>query len=439
MTNERPACGRCGSTALHHRAFGLPTPELFDEAERRPDFALGGCIVMEGDWTAECVTCGQRKRIAPHGDFSWTTATRPDTGSLITSYAASARQRLGTAQAPAISYFGLWLLLARFAPLAAGAHRARLSEVLGVPCEDAAALAAGLLDAPHPTIAAALGTWSRSAVTAALPVALEDLPDQAGLDRWASAHTRGLIERFPIQIDALTELVLATALILQPRWTTELGTDENGLLVLDDGLQTIVDTSAAGLVAVAKPFSEDGVDVVSVIAAPAVLPTDVWRAVDEVVSKLNAGALWHRQSPGGIPADGHAWTVRKTTETFIGWDAPSDEDYLWRSHLPRWDAAVDSALTDAPGVAELAASLRAAAPELNGPVECVQAGTVAYDENGFQAAAVTAMAMAAGAPQFVQRTIHRVEVIFDRPHAVVAVARGGAWEGVPLFHCWVTP
>ena len=31
------------------------------------------------------------------------------------------------------------------------------------------------------------------------------------------------------------------------------------------------------------------------------------------------------------------------------------------------------------------------------------------------------------------------DVTFDRPHAVVAVARGGAWEGVPLFHCWVTP
>ena len=26
---------------------------------------------------------------------------------------------------------------------------------------------------------------------------------------------------------------------------------------------------------------------------------------------------------------------------------------------------------------------------------------------------------------------------FDRPHAVVAVARGGAWEGVPVVHAWV--
>src|SRR3954451_14415999 len=372
MTNERPACGRCGSTTLHRRVFGMPTPELFDEAERRPDFALGGCIVMDGDWTAECVTCGQRRRIAAVDDSSWTMATRPATAGLVTAYAASTRQTLETAQKPAISYLGLWLLLARFAPIATGAHRARLSEVLGMSCEDAAALAAGLLDAPHPTVAAALGAWSRSPATATLPVALDELPDQAGLDRWASEHTRGLIERFPLQIDPLTELVLATALVLQPRWTTELGTDENGLLVLDGGLQTIVDTSDAGLVAVAKPFSEDGVDVISVIAAPDVSATDVWRAVDEVVAKLNEGALWHGESPGGHPADGHAWTVRETTETFLEWDAPGD-DYVWRSHLPRWDASVDSALTAAPGVAELAASMGEAAPELDGPVECVQA------------------------------------------------------------------
>lgn len=331
------------------------------------------------------------------------------------------------------------LLLARFAPVATGARRARLVEVLGASCEEAAALAAGLLEAPHPTIAAALGAWSRSPATPTLPAALDELPDQAGLDRWASEHTRGLIERFPLQVDALTQLVLATALVLQPRWTTELGTDENGLLVLDAGLQTIVDMSAAGLVAVAKPFSEDGVDVVSVIAAPDVSPSDVWRAVGEVVAKLNEGALWHGESPGGYPADGHAWTVRETTETFSGWDAPADGDYLWRSHLPRWDASVDSALTAAPGVAELVASLREVVPGLDGPTDCVQAATAAYDEHGFEAAAVTALVVVSGVPRLVDRSIHRVEVNFDRPHAVVAVARGGAWEGVPLFHCWVTP
>ncbi|MBY0287294.1 MAG: hypothetical protein K2X52_09100 [Mycobacteriaceae bacterium] len=416
----------------------MPTQELFQEAERRPDLALGGCCVTAGDWTTECVTCGQRKLFGRSDDSAWTAATRPRTPDLITAYAASTRQTLGTAKSPVISYLGLWLLLARFAPVATRAHRARLVDVLGVSCEEAAALAAGLLDAPHPTVAAALGAWSRSPVTTLLPVPLGELPDQAGLDEWAADHTRGLVERFPLQVDELTELVMATALVLQPRWTTELRNDENGRLVLDGGLQTIVDTRAAGLVAVAKPFSKDGVDVVSVIAAPDVSPADVWRGVDEVVAKLNEGALWNGAFPDGYPTDGHAWTVRETTERFIEWDAPGDDDYLWRSHLPRWSVSVDSALTSAPGVAELVASLRAAVPELAGPMECVQAATAAYDENGFEAAAVTALVMTTGAPQFVERTIRRVEVTFDRPHAVVAVARGGAWEGVPLFHCWVT-
>lgn len=417
----------------------MPTSELSDEAERRPDLRLGGCIVMEGAWTGECVTCGQREVIGRYGDSAWTTSGRPDTAGLIAAYATSARQKLNAEQTPAISYLGLWLLLARFAPIATGAQRDRLAEVLGVSYDDAAALAAGLLDTPHPTVAAALGAWSRSSATATLPVPLDELPDQAGLDRWASEHTRGLIEQFPLQNDPLTELVLAAALVLQPRWTAELRTDDNGFLVLDGGLQTIVDTSAAGFVAVAKPFSEDGVDVVSVIAAPDVSPADVWRGVDEVVAQLNTGGLWHGASPGGNLVDGHAWTVHETIESFIEWKAPSEEDYLWRSHLPRWDATVESQLTAAPGVDELAASLRAVAPELDGPHECIQAATAAYDNYGFEAAAVTALAMTTGAPQFVERTIHRVEVTFDRPHAVVAVARGGAWEGAPLLHCWVTP
>lgn len=417
----------------------MPTEAMFEQAESRPDLRLGGCCITSDAWTTECVTCGQRRRLSASDQSAWTTVSRPDTDRLITAYGASARQTLDTAQTPAISYCGLWLLLARSASVAVESQRRRLEEALGVSCEEAAEVAARLLDAPHPTVAAALGAWSRSRATTVPGLTLDELPDQASLDRWASDQTRGLIDRFPITVSPLTELVLATALVLQPRWTTEMRTDENGLLVLEDGLQAIVPTRAAGLVAVAKPFSEDGVDVVSVIAAPDVSPSDVWRAVDEVVAKLNEGGLWHGELPGAGSAGGHAWTVRETTEEFVEWDAPDEDDHLWRSHLPRWRAAVDSELTAAPGVAELAASLKEAVPELAGPIECVQAATAAYDENGFQAAAVTALAMVTGAPQFVERTVHRVDVVFDRPHAVVAVARGGAWEGVPLFHCWVTP
>lgn len=127
-----------------------------------------------------------------------------------------------------VSYLGLWLLLARLAPVTTGVHRARLAVVLGVSCEDACALAVDMLRAPHPTVAAALGAWSRVPVTTAVPVTLDELPDQAGLDLWASQHTRGLVERFPLQVNSLTALVLATALVLQPRWTEKCAPTKTG-------------------------------------------------------------------------------------------------------------------------------------------------------------------------------------------------------------------
>jgi hypothetical protein len=412
--------------------------ELVDEAELRPDLRLGGCCIEPGDWSTECLTCGQR-RYLHHDSSEWIRTTRPETAALVTRYAELAREAVDTATAPALSYAGLWLLLAHLAPIASGNHRRSLAETIGVSCDEAAALAEALLTAPHPTIATALGAWSRVPLKARLAVALEAMPDQGGLDRWAAEHTRGLIEKFPIEISAETLLVFATALVLQPRWTEELDTDDDGMLVLRDGLQTLVDTRAAGRVAVAKPFSKDGVDVVSVIAAPEVSPADVWRAVDEVVAQLNQGALWHGGYPSGGLVDGHSWRVREVTETFIEWDAPENFDVLWRSHLPPWRGNAVNALTRAPGVAEVVASLQEAVRALAGPFECTQTATAAYDESGFTAAAVTAFAVVTGMPEFVERTIHRVDLKFDRPHAVIAIARGGPWEGMPIFNAWVTP
>lgn len=158
-----------------------------------------------------------------------------------------------------------------------------------------------------------------------------------------------------------------------------------------------------------------------------------------MIAKLNEGSLWSGELPDGSSAGGHAWTVCEITETFEAHDAPDQYDDSWRSHLPRWSASTDTELTEAPGVTDLTTSLVTIAPELAGPMKCVQVATAAYDAEGFEAVAVTAVAIATGAPQFVERTVNRVDVTFDRPHAVVAVARGGAWEGVPVFHCWVTP
>ena len=274
---EVPACGRCGSTALHHVAHGMPSMDLVDEAQHRPDLRLGGCCIGPGDWSTECLTCGQRAYFDDDDDSSeWTTAVRSHTAGLVTRYAELTRDSVpDTTTATAVSYAGLWLLLAHLAPVATDTHREAITEAIGISCEQAAALAGELLTAPHATIATALGAWSRLALTADLAVPIEMMPDQAGFDRWAADHTRGLIKNFPIGIGPQTLLVVATALVLQPRWTEELDTDDNGMLVLRDGLQAVVDTRAAGRVAVAKPFSADGVDVISVIAAQEVSPHEV--------------------------------------------------------------------------------------------------------------------------------------------------------------------
>ncbi|MBG6095301.1 hypothetical protein [Nocardioides luteus] len=346
----------------------------------------------------------------------------------VRTYAATTRSALGTAESPVISYAGLWLLLASLAP----ASETETGEILGLNRADARAAALTLLEAPHPTIGAAVAGWLRPGIelTKGLPVLLDPLPEQAGLDAWAAENTRGLIKEFPLEIDARTLLVLASALVVTPRWSEPLDDGGDGLLLLEGGFQAVVETEAAGPVAVACPSSEDGISVYSVIAAPDVTADDVWRAADEVVRRIDAGEVRNRAFE---PDDdgGHAWTVDEVT---IFGGSPADR---WRSHLPEWSAEDRHDLSAAPGVGEIARGVMAAVEE-ESEAACVQKAVASYDREGFEAAAVTGMMVrAAAAPR--ETKVRQVDLRFDRPHAVVAVARGGAWEGIPLFSSWVTP
>ncbi|MER7559212.1 hypothetical protein ABTZ46_19870 [Nocardioides sp. NPDC126508] len=347
----------------------------------------------------------------------------------VRTYAATTRSALGSYESPVISYAGLWLLLASLAPVAA----TETDEILGLNRADARAAALRLLKAPHPTIAAAVAGWLRPGIelTKGLPVVLDPLPEQSGLDAWAAENTRGLIKEFPLEIDAQTLIVLASALVVTPRWSEPLDDDGDGLLLLEGGFQAVVETEAAGPIAVACPASEDGISVYSVVAADGVAAEDVWRAADEVVRRIDAGEIRnHTFEPDG-EAVGHAWTVQEIT--VLG-GAPSDR---WRSHLPEWSAEDRHDLSAAPGVAEIARGVMAAVEE-ESEAACVQKAVASYDREGFEAAAVTGMMVrAAAAPR--ETTVRQIDLRFDRPHAVVAVARGGAWEGIPLFSSWVTP
>lgn len=441
QTTTRLRCGRCGSHATHQIVRGMPPFDLAEQVAATPWQRLGGCLIVPGMWSVECLTCGQRDD-DEGGSADFTHGPSPDrtVARAITQYAARCREQLDQAVTPVVSYAGLWLLLASVAEDVTGDDRPDLEETLGMSADEASAAARRLLAEPHPTLAAAVGAWAADDV--ATPVAVDrPIPDQGTLDQWAAEHTRGLIDSFPLQVDELTRLVLATALVLEPRWTESLQVECDEWIRLHGGLQTVVETEAAGPVVVAKPHSRDGIDVVSVRAHPRVLPSQVWQAVDEVVEMLDDGALWHAEIADGLPARGHSWRIKTARPALTEEELhslPKDttgRSQLWTSRLPVWSAQETLDLSSAPGVAEVGSALTPEEPAA--VTQCRQSVRAEFDADGFRAAAVTAMAVVGSAPQVERREVQRVDLDFRGPHAVVAVARGGAWEGVPLVIAWV--
>jgi hypothetical protein len=358
------------------------------------------------------------------------------------------------------SPLGLWLLLALAGPATTGAARAELETVLGTTIEDAAARAADLLGEPHPAVTALAAVWDRNLGQAfdawahTLPdvVARGPIPGQAEADGWARSHSRGLIDEFPLRIDRLTRLLLASALATDIAWRTpldateELGGEFGGLvrrgLTVRDGTQLVVDTDAAGRVAVAAPHTRSALEVLSVIAAPGVAPAEVDAAAHQVAALLRGDDRAARRVPDEDLADGHAWTVTEHREQRTGGPAVQTE---WRSHLPAWSATSTHDLKEAPGVAPIVSALTGflAEDDLPATFGAAQTAVASYTMSGFKAAAVTAVGLvAAGLPSFHDVLVKRIEVRFNRPYAVLACAARDdgprAWRGVPVFSAWVT-
>jgi hypothetical protein len=124
------------------------------------------------------------------------------------------------------SGLGIWLLLALLAPATEGQDRRQLETELGTDAEDASRRAIELLADPHPAVAAAVALWDRpEAVSDEFEAWAASLPPE--LDRGpmptrpsALGHRQlGLIPTFPVEIDSLTLVVLASALASDVTWT----------------------------------------------------------------------------------------------------------------------------------------------------------------------------------------------------------------------------
>jgi len=366
------------------------------------------------------------------------------------------------------SPLGAWLLLALCAPATrnGAVPGPALADVLGCDVDVAARLAAGLLARPHPQVAAAAAAWTRdrpepteiqrrwqSGLPAA--VATGPVPGQAAADTWARDHSFGLIERFPGRISPLTYLVLATALATRVSWAVpfdlapaaELGAG-SPWAGLGRVLRTprrpggaghrqfIAATPDAGDVIVQLAQARDGLLVASVAAAADVPQRAVLAAAQRLGSAAVTGAAVTPRALADLPlGETPRWRI---WEEAAGSGGTGDRI---TAVLPAWSARSELDLAGP----ELGFAAAAAALAGGDPWTAAQSAMARYTRTGFEAAAVSAVAIAASARRPLAGRRRVAELRFGQPYAVAAVAvdldgdgQPGLWHGIPVFSAWVS-
>jgi len=366
------------------------------------------------------------------------------------------------------SPLGAWLLLALCATPSEGENGEILNGILGCDPADAADLAAGLLARPDPQVPAAAAVWHRpgrltDAVTrwlAGLPPQVQTGPltSQADLDDWARRGSLGLIERFPVALDPSVYLLAATVLASRVSWerpfdlapASELGRSSPWAAVLGQVLRTpdgpgheqfLAGTQGAGDVAVHAARARGGLQVISVAAAPGVPAADVLAAAYDLAPALATGGPVARRSLFDLPlGEGPLGAVTERTGPV---KSAGGREERCTAVLPAWSAHSRQDLSD-PSLG-FAAAAQALAP--GDPWQARQAAMARYSRVGFEAAAVTGLAIAMAARPSRPGLIRTAELRFGHPFAVVAVAAGepggggasgrGPWHGLPVFSAWV--
>ena len=354
------------------------------------------------------------------------------------------------------SPLGAWLLLALVAPAAEGAVRDELAEVLGCDVEEAFAAAAELLRDPHPEIVLGSAIWhDPHEETERLLELVRRLsppadggptPSQAEADAWARERTLDLIERFPLDLDSSVVLLLATAIATKVSWEvpfliadagTALLPAEPGFaglpLLRDPGVvewRGFVD-SDAGLVAAFTARSQRGLFVTSVVTDPGADPVAVLDVAQQIAIGVATGKPPSTRSLFDLPlGKGTAWHIGE------GVTHAHDRE-RFEVLLPAWEARSNHELLGDPelGFAGAVAALVALLSS-SGFGDAKQAAMARYHREGFEAAAVTGVAVRLSLPP--ETTVRTARIEFTRPHAVVAATAGaGLWDGLPVFAAWV--
>ncbi|MEV0411296.1 serpin family protein [Streptomyces sp. NPDC050448] len=358
---------------------------------------------------------------------------------------------------------GVWPLLAFLADGAGGPARTELAEALGIPADAATETARELLTdlAGVRGLQAATGLWTRPELPlhapwlTALPggthgtLTGDEATDRKALDGWAEQQTGGLIERMPVDLTNDTLMVLASALALRLKWIQPFwpgivepsegpwaGRSALGLRRSTSLLDRArVAQTPAGPVTLLEVVGDGGVDVHLVLGESTTCPGQVLAAgiaaVTRAVPSTGASLL-----PGGTPGPGlRIGTVRSAdpeASLFIktvAFDVRADHDLLDHALLFGLHTATNTGSGHFPGISSEPLAIGSAR----------QSAMARFRAEGFDAAAVTAVAAVAGCalPRLRYR-VRQAAVSFDRPFGFLAVHRtsrlvlAAGWVADPL-------
>ncbi|MBB5915797.1 hypothetical protein BJY24_004709 [Nocardia transvalensis] len=345
-----------------------------------------------------------------------------------------------------LSGCGVWPLLGLLATAANAPARTELAAAVGLSADDAHEAALRLLAEldEAETVSGALGVWVREDVelraewARSLPEGVvEKLTGQPALDAWADRRTGGLIDRFPLTVTADTLLVLATAIVARTPWLQPFDDD-----VLEPGAGPWRGHRGPGL----SRFSSDLGDAALLDAAEPVTRVTVRGRHD-----LDVHLLLGDGAPGdilGAGLDALDGSIDARTALPIGTEGPglvvretraladtvriqvppfvirSSHDLLRHADLFGLRTASDDGAGRFPAISQTPLYVADAA----------QDALARFTREGFEAAAVTAVAMAraAGVPR--PRRVTEISATFDRPFGFLAVHRP---TGLVIVAGWV--
>jgi serine protease inhibitor len=345
-----------------------------------------------------------------------------------------------------LSGCGVWPLLSILADAADEPARTELATATTIAAADGRSAGLALLAelTAADSVSAALGAWVRRDIALredwvrTLPAGtVEPLTGQPALDAWASDHTGGLIDHFPVSVQPDTLLILATAIVAKTAWRTPFHDD-----VLEPASGPWAGGRARGLARNSETLTD---------AALLAGPDPVTRVIVRGTEDLDVHLLLGADSPAGVLRTGLGaldGSVEAHTALRIGDTGPgltvrqtrAVSDTL-RIQLPPFEIQSTHDLLDHPDLF----GLRAATDPRTGHFPALsdtplridgaaQNARARFTREGFEAAAVTAMRMVRAVALHRPHTTTEIAVSFDRPFGFLAVHRP---TGLVVVAGWV--